>query len=134
MRTLHFVGASAVTLALGASTACSSNNTNSGPTGSGGQSSSNGTGGASSPTTSTTGSTGGTGGAGGTGGSTTGTGGSGCTGATPVALTVKNYLAWCSVSVDGNTASAADEQTVCVASGKKVALTATPVGTFILGN
>lgn len=33
------------------------------------------------------------------------------------ALTVKNYLAWCSISVDGGTASAAAQQVVNVAPG-----------------
>jgi hypothetical protein len=71
----------------------------------------------------------------GTGGSTTsGTGGGAtCSGSTPVALTVKNYLAWCSVSVDGGTASAAAEQTVCVADGSAT-LDATALPGFVLGD
>jgi hypothetical protein len=40
-----------------------------------------------------------------------------CSGATPVALTVKNYLAWCAVSVAGHPASSGATQTVCVGAG-----------------
>ncbi len=60
------------------------------------------------------------------------------TGSGLVQLTVRNYLAWCSVSVNGGTASTASEQTVNVAPGV-INLSATPapsgVGTsnFILG-
>ncbi|MCC6526768.1 MAG: hypothetical protein IT373_29235, partial [Polyangiaceae bacterium] len=77
-------------------------------------------------------------GAGGTGGggatSSGGSGGTGgCGGATPVEYTLKNYLAWCSVSVEGGAPSAASQQVVCLAEGTKVDLVATPVGGFILG-
>src|SRR5205823_7293443 len=48
-------------------------------------------------------------------------------------LTVKNYLSWCSVSIDGGTASTADSQTVPVTPGR-VQLAAQPAsGTFRLG-
>lgn len=46
-----------------------------------------------------------------------GNGGGTCSGSTPVSLTVKNYLSWCSVSVNGDTASSAAEQTTCVTAG-----------------
>jgi hypothetical protein len=49
-----------------------------------------------------------------------------------VALTVKNYLSWCSVSVGGRTASSGAAQTVCVAPGA-VSLSATPLTGFKLG-
>ncbi len=59
----------------------------------------------------------------GTGGTTTTTTSSsttttttGCT-APQVALTVKNYLGWCNVTVNGGTASTAATQTVCVTPG-----------------
>jgi hypothetical protein len=55
-----------------------------------------------------------------------------CSGATPVALTVKNYLSWCSVSVAGHAASSAGAQTVCVAAGT-IALSATALAGFELG-
>lgn len=65
--------------------------------------------------------------------STTGTGGSaGCSGAQPVALTVLNFDAWCTVSVAGGTPSGAGSQTVCVADGS-VALEATANTGFKLG-
>lgn len=53
-----------------------------------------------------------------TGSSTSASTGSGpaCSGATPVALTIKNYISWCNVTVDGNAPVGAD-QTVCVAAG-----------------
>jgi hypothetical protein len=51
-----------------------------------------------------------------------------------VTLTVKNILAWCDVTVDGNPASGLSSQTVCVASGKKVDLTAVAHTGFKLGN
>lgn len=54
----------------------------------------------------------------------------GCTG---VSLTVKNYLAWCSVSVAADAASSAAQQTVCVAPGI-VDLTATALAGFQLGS
>ncbi len=73
----------------------------------------------------------------GNGGSMTPTGGttsapSTCSGATPVALTVKNYLSWCSVSVAGQPASTAGEQTLCVAPGA-VPLSAMALTGFELG-
>ncbi|MGB8222800.1 MAG: hypothetical protein WCF10_09435 [Polyangiales bacterium] len=76
---------------------------------------------------------GGSGGSGGTAGTgvTAGTGGSG--GAGTVALTVKNYLAWCSVTVGSNPASAAAEQTVEVAPGT-VTLSAVALSGFQLGS
>ena len=40
-----------------------------------------------------------------------------CSGATPVALTVMNYLSWCSVTVGSGMPSSAASQTVCVADG-----------------
>ncbi len=55
-----------------------------------------------------------------------------CSGATPVALTVKNYLSWCSVSVSGQAASTASAQTLCVAPGP-IALSATALTGFELG-
>ena len=66
------------------------------------------------------------------GGGGGGGGGLTCTGATPVTLKVKNYLAWCNVSVAGDTATSASTQTVCVADGA-VALAATPLAGFQLG-
>ncbi len=51
--------------------------------------------------------------------------GSACSGATPVALTVLNYLKWCSVTVAGGTPSIEASETVCVAKGT-VDLAATP--------
>src|SRR5580704_2591954 len=67
------------------------------------------------------------------GGSSSGSSeGGGCSGATPIALTVNNYLSWCSVSVAGGAASSAASQTVCVASGS-VDLTATALSGFVLG-
>jgi hypothetical protein len=55
-----------------------------------------------------------------------------CASPTPVALTVKNYLSWCSVAVAGQPASTAVAQTLCVAPGR-VPLTATPLPGFQLG-
>lgn len=55
-----------------------------------------------------------------------------CSGATPAALTVKNYLSWCSVSVGGHPASTAVSQTVCVAPGV-VTLSAAALTGFELG-
>lgn len=55
-----------------------------------------------------------------------------CGGATPAAVTVANFLDWCSVSVAGHPASTAGAQTVCVASGP-VALSATALPGFVLG-
>jgi hypothetical protein len=66
-----------------------------------------------------------------TGGST-GTS-NGCSGSTSVSLSVKNYLAWCSVAVASDPASSAAKQTVCVAPGS-VNLTATALVGFQLGN
>jgi hypothetical protein len=56
-----------------------------------------------------------------------------CSGATPVALTVKNYLSWCDVSVNGRAASSAASQTTCVAAGS-VPLTAQALPGFELGS
>ena len=56
----------------------------------------------------------------------------GCTGGTPVTLTVKNYLSWCSVSVDGGAASSAAVQSVCAPAGA-VPLAATALVGFNLG-
>ena len=56
----------------------------------------------------------------------------GCSGATPVALTVKNYLQWCSVAVANGIASTAPSQTVCVAAGA-VNVAATALVGFELG-
>jgi hypothetical protein len=67
----------------------------------------------------------------------TGTQDSGCGGATPVALTVYNYKAWCNVSVAGASIptpalGTTEAQTMCVASG--VDLSAEPVSAnFELG-
>ena len=97
-----------------------------GAAGSGGVGGSSGSGGATGGSGGATGGTGGT--TGGTGGTTGGTGG-GCNG---TELTVKNYLAWCSVSVAGGTPSSAAEQTVCVPEGA-VNLSATALNGFILG-
>jgi hypothetical protein len=58
--------------------------------------------------------------------------GGGCSGATPVSLTVKNYLSWCSVSVDGGAESSAGVQTVCVADGM-IKVDAKAGAGFILG-
>ena len=55
-----------------------------------------------------------------------------CGAATPVSLTVKNFLKWCSVSVAGVTASSEAAQTTCVAAGT-VALSATANTGFELG-
>ncbi len=77
-------------------------------------------------------SSGGTGGAG--GGTTTSTGtGAACSGTTPVALTVKNYESWCSITVDSSPASSAAEDTVCVPDGS-VSVTATALSGFQLGD
>jgi hypothetical protein len=56
-----------------------------------------------------------------------------CSGATPVSLTVKNYLSWCDVSVNGAAASAAPSQTTCVAAGS-VPVTAQALPGFELGS
>ncbi len=49
-------------------------------------------------------------------------------------LTLKNYLSWCSVSVDGGAASTTGVQTVPVTVGNTVALVAEPASTsFTLG-
>jgi hypothetical protein len=61
-----------------------------------------------------------------------GGGDGGCSGATPVALTVKNYLQWCSVAVANGTASTLPSQTVCVAAGA-VNVAATALVGFQLG-
>ncbi len=57
----------------------------------------------------------------------------GCGGSTPVALTVLNFDAWCSVAIAGGTASTSSSQTVCVAAGP-VTIVATPNGSsFAIG-
>jgi hypothetical protein len=61
-------------------------------------------------------------------GNTDASDGGGC-----VTLTVKNYFNWCSVSVNGGTASNLSSQTVCVPSGTTVSLAATPLSSFQLG-
>jgi hypothetical protein len=55
-----------------------------------------------------------------------------CAGATTVALTVKNYLSRCAVAVEGQPASTAVAQTVCVPP-RPVPLSATPLAGFQLG-
>lgn len=50
-----------------------------------------------------------------------------------VQLTVKNYLAWCSVSIAGGAASAAATQTACVAQSSVVSLAAVALVGFQLG-
>ncbi len=55
-----------------------------------------------------------------------------CSGSTPTALTVKNYLAKCSVSVAGHAASSLTSQTFCVAAGA-APLSATALAGFQLG-
>jgi len=158
--TTTFLG---LTLALAATTGCSSDSNNGGG-GSGGSTggsagfggSSGGSGGSTGGSAGSGGSTGGSGGSmggsagtdggstGGTGGSMGGAGGSGgsmggaggssgCGGSTPVALTVKNYLSWCSVSVASGTAKADAVQTVCVPAGP-VDLSATALSGFELGS
>jgi hypothetical protein len=57
-----------------------------------------------------------------------------CTGATPVALTVKNFDSWCTVSVNGGAGSFLGQQTVCVAAGATVDLSAVANVGFQLGN
>jgi len=102
-------------------------------TGTGGTSSTSGTGGAASSTTASSATTGTGGTTVASTGATTGTGGGpACSGAKPVALTVLNVDAWCTVTVAGGTASAADSQTVCVADGP-VTLDATANTGFELG-
>jgi hypothetical protein len=67
------------------------------------------------------------------GGTDSGGGGadSGCDG---VLLTVHNYLAWCSVSINGGTTSTAGTQTVCVPANTEVPLVHTAASSsFILG-
>ena len=92
-----------------------------GPTGTGGATNTSSTESASSTTAT------GTGGA--TSSSASGMGGGGgC-----VTLTVKNYLSWCSVSVDNNAASSEATQTECLVPGTKVNLVATPLTGFELG-
>jgi hypothetical protein len=72
-----------------------------GPTGGGGESEGGGGNG-----------TGGEPGVGGAGGAPVG-----CSGNTPVALTVKNYLSWCTVTVEDGAGVAGPTQTVCVPEG-----------------
>ena len=62
----------------------------------------------------------------------TSSGGSGCSGATPVALKVKNYLSWCTVTVDGKAPVAGPDQTVCVAEGA-IDVSAVANAGFVLG-
>jgi len=51
-----------------------------------------------------------------------------------VTLTVKNILSWCAISVGGGTEQTLEAQTVCVAPGSTVTLTAAPSSaTFELG-
>src|SRR5688500_15455050 len=52
--------------------------------------------------------------------------------ASGTALTVKNYLAWCSVSVNGGAASSASQQVVNVQPGT-INLVASPLSGFALG-
>ena len=78
--------------------------------------------GGTSTTTGTAGTT--TGGTSSTGGSTGGGG--------MQQLTVKNYLTWCSVTVNGGAASSLAAQTVSVAPGD-ITLTASPNSGFMLG-
>ncbi|HTP50490.1 MAG TPA: hypothetical protein VMK42_07325 [Anaeromyxobacteraceae bacterium] len=56
-----------------------------------------------------------------------------CSGGTPAALTVLNYLGWCSVSVAGGAPSGSASITECVADGS-VALAATALTGFELGS
>jgi len=56
-----------------------------------------------------------------------------CSGSTPVALTVKNILSWCSVSVAGMASSTSPSTTDCVAAGP-IALSATARTGFELGS
>jgi hypothetical protein len=134
---------------------CSSDDSSGGSSGKGGSGGSTGGSGGTSATGGSGGSTGGSGGAAGGGGTATGGaagagatggaagagggggaagagGGGGCGGATPIALTVKNYLNWCSVSVAGGTAVSDAAQTVCVAAGA-IDLEATALTGFKLG-
>jgi hypothetical protein len=64
--------------------------------------------------------------------STSGTSTSTSSGGACVELTVKNYLAWCTVGVDGKAGAAGPSQTVCVEPGE-IALTATANPSFELG-
>jgi hypothetical protein len=50
-----------------------------------------------------------------------------------IQLTVKNFLAWCSVSIAGGPASAAAVQTACVAANSPVTLAAVALPFFQLG-
>jgi hypothetical protein len=133
-----FVGAAAVA-------ACGSSTT----TGTGASGSSSGTPSSSSGTPGASSSSGGTGGTPGSsssssgtanGGSTASTSGSSTSGSsssssgaacTGTELTVKNYDAWCTVGVNGGTATEAAEQTVCVQPGT-IPLTATANSGFEL--
>jgi len=129
MRKFNLVWVGSVVLALAVSGGCSNDDDGGGGTagtsGSGGS-----TGGSGGSMGGSGGSTGGTAGAGtgGTAGST-----SGCSGATPVELTVKNSLDWCTLSVNGDAFKPDSEQMVCVAAGA-VDLSAKPLNaTFELG-
>lgn len=133
---------SAIALAAGCSSSSSGGGT---PAEDGGGSSSSGgssSGGSSSGGSSSGGSSSGASSSGGSSSSSSGAGDSGgeastdsggCSGATPVALTVKNYLSWCTVTVAGHAlATIPADQTVCVASGS-VSLSATANTGFVLG-
>src|SRR5215475_10684047 len=49
-------------------------------------------------------------------------------------LTVKNYLSWCSVGINGSTPSSNAVQTVSALAGQEATLTGTANSGFILGN
>jgi hypothetical protein len=112
----------------GVTAGCGSSNSSGGSGGTGGSGATGGSAGAGTGGSAGTG-TGGSAGTGTGGSAGTGTGGSagagtggsagaaGAGGAGCVNLTVKNYLAWCSVSVAGGTASINESQTVCVPPG-----------------
>jgi len=59
--------------------------------------------------------------------SSSSTGGLSCSGATPVLLTIKNYMSGCMVAVGANSTSTLPAQQVCVADGK-LTVAATPAG------
>jgi hypothetical protein len=48
-------------------------------------------------------------------------------------LTLKNYLSWCSVAINGGTPSTTAAQTLPATAGAEATLTATPAAGFILG-
>lgn len=78
------------------------------------------------------GGSGGNGGASGTAGSG-GTAGNGGMCGSKVALTVKNFDAWCSFTVNGTDMSSSAQETVCVSPGT-VKLAATALPGFVLGS